>query len=177
VICNATLFLCFFWEDFLSIFTRLTLGGGCLFAWIALNCVASAKLKKYERARSADGKGEAFLEAQTQYLRGNWFETECCLKAILKINPYDAEALLFLATLYRRLKRFAEAKRNLVALEKLDAANYWYYEIALEKEALALEEKEASAPKTRSPEQNEVSTESDESTTGANDQISNVSAC
>ena len=156
LLCNATFFLCFFWEDFLSNFAKLTLGGALLFAWLALNCVASSKLKKYERTRTADGKSEAFLEAQTHYLRGNWFETETCLKAMLKINPYDAEALLLLATLYRRLKRFAEAKRNLTALEKLDAADYWIYEIALEKNALTLEEKEEVAPKQRLDERNET---------------------
>ena len=81
-------------------------------------------------------RGEDFLDAQTHYLRGDWFETECCLKAILKKNPYDVDSLLFLATLFRHTKRFAEAKLVLNDLEKIDASYRWRYEITLERNSL-----------------------------------------
>lgn len=142
-ICQLTLAVNFLWSDFLSNYSRASVGVGAVVCWIFLGAVANGRLKKYEKLRNFDANGEQFLEAQTHYLRGNWFETECCLKATLKKNPYDAEALLLLATLYRHVKRFSEARRTLFELEKLEAADFWYYEISLEKAAIQNDEREA----------------------------------
>lgn len=90
--------------------------------------------------RGADKSGEAFLEAQTYYLRGDWFETECCLKKIIKKNRCDVEARLLAATLFRHLKRFSEAKKMLAELEKMEASAYWQDEIKQERIAIAVEE-------------------------------------
>ncbi|MBP5620878.1 MAG: tetratricopeptide repeat protein, partial [Thermoguttaceae bacterium] len=135
-LCQSTLALNFLWCDFLSQYVKNALYVGLFVSWFFLNVVASVRLKQYEKMRRSDSRGEAFLEAQTHYLKGNWFETECCLKTILKKNPLDADAILFLATLYRHVKRFSEAKRMLAALEKLDDAYRWQYEITLEKNFL-----------------------------------------
>lgn len=139
--CQATLVLNFYWCDFLSSFLKNSLYVFLFLSWAFLSVCASSHLKKYEKMRKVDSNGEAFLEAQTFYLKGDWFETECCLKAMLKKNPFDPEALLMLATLYRHVKRYVEAKRAIADLEKLDSAFHWRYEIALEKKALKEEEK------------------------------------
>ena len=133
---QATLFANFFWSDYLSGYLRASTGVVFIIAWIFLGAVASGRLKRYEKSLLYDAEGELFLEAQTHYLRGEWFETECALKSVLKKNPQDAEALLLLATLYRHIQRFSEARQTLAALEKLEAADYWRYEIRLEKEAI-----------------------------------------
>ena len=109
--------------------------------------------------RKADSKGQTFLEAQELYLKGSWFETECCLRALLKNNPYDADALLYLATLYRHTKRFSEAKRTISELERLDASFRWEYEIALEKKALQEEERSQREEKDRSNQERGISGE------------------
>lgn len=139
-LCQGVLTLNFLWCDFLSTFFKTTLYVFLFTSWIFLNVVASTKLKRYEKMRKSDSKGETFQEAQIYYLKGLWFETECCLRGILKRNPFDAEALLMLATLYRHVKRFDEAKRTLTELEKLDASHDWLYEIAQEKRAVREEE-------------------------------------
>ncbi|MBQ6829383.1 MAG: tetratricopeptide repeat protein, partial [Thermoguttaceae bacterium] len=136
VLAQATLFVNFFWNDYLSAYLRASSGVVFLIAWIFLGAIASGRLKRYEKALLYDADGEIFLEAQTHYLRGEWFEAECALKSVLKKNPQDAEALLLLATLYRHIKRFSEARQTLAALEKLEGADYWRYEIHLEKEAI-----------------------------------------
>lgn len=133
---QATLFVNFFWSDYLNGYLRASTGLVFIIAWIFLGAVAGGRLKRYEKALLYDADGELFLEAQTHYLRGEWFETECALKSVLKKNPQDAEALLLLATLCRHIKRFSEARQTLAALEKLESADYWRYEIALEKEAI-----------------------------------------
>ncbi len=136
VLAQGTLFANFFWSDYLSGYLRASTGVVFLLAWIFLGAVASGRLKRYEKSLLYDADGELFLEAQTRYLRGEWFEAECALKSVLKKNPNDAEALLLLATLCRHVKRFSEARQTLAALEKLEGADYWRYEIALEKEAI-----------------------------------------
>lgn len=136
VFAQATLFVNFFWSDCPSGYLRASACVAFLIAWIFLGAVASGRLKRYEKSLLFDADGALFLEAQTRYLRGEWFEAECALKSVLKKNPQDAEALLLLATLYRHIKRFSEARQTLAALEKLEAADYWAYEIGLEKKAI-----------------------------------------
>ncbi len=136
VLAQATLFVNFFWSDYLGGYLRASTGVVFLIAWIFLGAVAGGRLKRYEKSLLFDADGALFLEAQTRYLRGEWFEAECALKSVLKKNPQDAEALLLLATLYRHIKRFSEARQTLAALEKLEAADYWAYEIGLEKKAI-----------------------------------------
>jgi len=136
VLAQATLFVNFFWNGFPSGYLRASSVVVFLVAWIFLGAVASGRLKRYEKSLLFDADGALFLEAQTRYLRGEWFEAECALKSVLKKNPQDAEALLLLATLYRHIKRFSEARQTLAALEKLETADYWTYEIGLEKQAI-----------------------------------------
>ena len=133
---QGALFVNFFWSDFLGGYLRASIGVVFAIAWIFLGAVANGRLKRYEKSLLFDADGALFLEAQTRYLRGEWFEAECALKSVLKKNPQDAEALLLLATLCRHVRRFAEARQTLAALEKLEAAEYWAYEISLEKQAI-----------------------------------------
>ena len=142
IICQLAIFLNFYWIDFLSSFARFCVVGGVVTSWLFLSAAASSDLKRYEKMLDVDSSGEAFLEAQTQYLCGNWFETECCLKNLLKKNPYDVEAILLKATLYRHLRRFAEARKTLAELEKIDASLYWREEIDLEKRNIVEDENE-----------------------------------
>ncbi|MBR4833694.1 MAG: tetratricopeptide repeat protein [Thermoguttaceae bacterium] len=133
---QATLFVNFFWSDFPSGYLRASSGVVFLIGWIFLGAVAGGRFKRYEKSLLFDADGELFLEAQTRYLRGEWFEAECALKSVLKKNANDAEALLLLATLYRHVKRFSDARQTLATLEKLETADYWRHEIWLEKEAI-----------------------------------------
>ena len=132
----------FYWIDFLSSFAKFCVFGSVVASWLFLSAAASSDLKRYKKMLDIDTTGEAFLEAQTQYLCGNWFEAECCLKNLLKKNPYDVEALLLKATLYRHLRRFSEARKTLVELEKIDASLYWQDEIDLEKKNIVEDENE-----------------------------------
>ena len=88
LLCQATLFVNFFWSDYLSGYVRASFGVVFLIAWIFLGAVASGRLKRYEKTLLYDADGEIFLEAQTRYLRGEWFEAECALKAVLKKNGF-----------------------------------------------------------------------------------------
>ena len=145
-LCQGTLCLNFYWRDFctgtMRIVSFLALGA----AQLVLSAIAASQIKAYERMRNYDSSGKAFLEAQTLYLRGAWFEAECCLKAIMKRNPADVDAMLMLATLYRHVKRFDDARRTLSELEKFEDASFWREEIGFERQAIREDERAEDEP-------------------------------
>ena len=82
--------------------------------------------------------------ALNAYLAGRWPEAEKVARAILKRNKRDPEVLLLLATLYRHQGRPEEAAEILDRLDRLETAEKWSYEIAVERRMLAepIEEEE-----------------------------------
>ncbi len=78
-----------------------------------------------------------FVQAQQEYLRGNWFEAESLLHAILNDTPRDAEAHLLLAGVLRHSGRWSAAIRRLDQLERLDTAARWTFEIRRERQLIA----------------------------------------
>ncbi len=87
---------------------------------------------------------QLYREAQQVYLRGDWVATEQLLLKLLKLDDRDAEARLMLATLWRHQGRHREAVRQLDKLSRLEAADTWQHEIAVEREenAAALKDSE-----------------------------------
>jgi len=91
-------------------------------------------------AESAPAGEDLFRSAQSEYLRGNWFQAEAFLQRILEQNPRDAEARLLLATLLRHTRRASEAREQLGCLQRFESADSWQVEIAREREFLAAAE-------------------------------------
>lgn len=89
---------------------------------------------------------DLFIRAQTEYLRGEWFEARRLLEQRLTRFAADLEAQLLLAAVYRHERRLDAARRCLVGLERLPGAEKWRLEI--ERERCALDElaRESSAP-------------------------------
>jgi tetratricopeptide (TPR) repeat protein len=108
--------------------------------WFLASCVHAWRLsEELEPTPSPDAEA-LFREAQAEYLRGHWFETEPILLQLLEHSPGDAEARLLLATVYRRRGRWIDALQSLAQLERLDAAGAWAYEIAAERRLVAASE-------------------------------------
>ena len=83
---------------------------------------------------ASEPREQLFREAQQVYLRGDWVAAEQVLLKLLKLDDRDAEARLMLATLWRHQGRHREAARQLDKLSRLEAADAWQYEIAVERE-------------------------------------------
>ncbi|MEZ6102557.1 MAG: hypothetical protein R3E01_26750 [Pirellulaceae bacterium] len=77
-----------------------------------------------------------FIDAQDQYLRGNWYQAELALQRLLNDNPTDIEAQLLLSTLYRRVGRREDCWECLQALATFPGATYWRWEIDQEAQRL-----------------------------------------
>ncbi len=101
---------------------------------------------------------QLYREAQQVYLQGDWVATEQLLLKLLKLDGRDAEARLMLATLWRHQGRHREAVRQLDKLSRLEAADPWQNEIAVERgeNAAALKDTDN---------QSETDTETDTTTT------------
>jgi tetratricopeptide (TPR) repeat protein len=74
-----------------------------------------------------------FAEAQSDYLRGQYFEAEATLHRILSMGYEDVEAALLLASVLRRTGRFRQAIDCLERLERLDRSRQWSQEIEVER--------------------------------------------
>jgi hypothetical protein len=103
--------------------------------WLVSAALAYRSLPDLRDPPTVDDRG-LFIQAQAEYLKGHWFEAETLLRRILRHCSRDADALLMLATLYRRTKRWDEARRQLDRLERLDGSRKWRLEIAQERERL-----------------------------------------
>lgn len=89
---------------------------------------------------------KAFVQAQEEYLRGNWFESEAILLDILSDCPRDAEALLLLVGVLRHTKRWQPAIRRLDQLELLDTSAPWRFEILRERQLIEARLAECDTP-------------------------------
>lgn len=145
----------FVWPDWVAVGLLRLLWLVAIATWCILtvrNCMYLPRLLATCDAHSS----QAFISAQHEYLRGNWFEAEASLLKVLHHHPRDAEALLLLAGILRRTQRFQPALRRLKQLESLQSAAPWHFEIQREKVWIA----RAMAQQPDSPEQDSPSSDS-----------------
>jgi hypothetical protein len=132
----------FVWPNWFSSWLVTSCWLGMLIFW-AVECVRSNW--KYGAMRSDAGPvagDDRFVRAQQEYLRGNWFEAESLLHAILADTPRDAESHLLLASVLRHSRRWAAALRRLEQLELLDTASRWRFEILRERQLILKRQRE-----------------------------------
>jgi hypothetical protein len=137
---NAVLLGTCAWTDFVA-------PGPRIICWVFLGTAWTGAIGFWtwnDRQRAAalgTSGGKTFQEAQTEYLKGNWFEAERKLDFLLRRNEHDLEARLLMATLLRHTKRFDEATGQLNILAGLDGAHRWALEIHREGELLLAAQK------------------------------------
>ena len=131
---DALLIVGFFWTEYISSQGWTTLLLLSFLIWCLLLAASAHFASRIRHTERADGDFNQYKTAACHYLRGNWFEAECTLNSILRRNPRDVEALLLLATMYRRTERPDEARQVLQTLDRLENSRYWTLEIHAEKE-------------------------------------------
>jgi thioredoxin-like negative regulator of GroEL len=87
---------------------------------------------------TAPNQDALFIQAQTEYLKGNWDESEWLLRQRLSTAPRDVESRLLLLTTYRRKGQPEKAFEQLRFLRKLDDALEWQDELERETRYLEL---------------------------------------
>ncbi len=141
---NLTIVVSFIWPELVGTVVP-TLGWSAVAAVWCLSLLRSFRhLPQSANNQLPDADVDLFVQAQAEYLRGHWAETESLLLQQLESQPGDADSMLLLATLYRQRKRCEDADAQLAALELRDAGAKWQWEIRCER--LLLDRIEDSEP-------------------------------
>ncbi|MDO4551828.1 MAG: hypothetical protein Q4C96_11335 [Planctomycetia bacterium] len=123
----------FVWEEIIPASARVPLWGMFFTAWM-LGVIISWRLERQFRAaeekKSLDfERNDTLPEAQSAYLRRDWFQAEYLLQQRISLWPEDVPARVLFLSLLRRLKRFDEAKTQLKILSDLSVSGAWRWEI------------------------------------------------
>jgi hypothetical protein len=110
--------------------------------WVISACHAYFKLPKWLAGPLRLPKNDLLMVAQTEYLRGNWFEAESLLSKHLLENPDDISAALLLAGVLRRSKRWKQSELCLEQIRLRESSARWNLEIQRELEILTREARE-----------------------------------
>ena len=88
---------------------------------------------------SADETSDTlFIQAQHEYLSGDWQAAESLLRQRLGRFPRDVESRLLLATLLRHDRRLEQASDQLDTIKKIDESYAWDFEIRRERKLIQL---------------------------------------
>ena len=104
--------------------------------WLIFGWISWRFLDRHGKAPETPDKTDdtLFIQAQTEYLKGEFTQAELLLSQRLQTEPRDAEARLLLVSLYRRSERHDKARHQLANLQRLDASRAWKFEIAREQQ-------------------------------------------
>ena len=149
---NVLALVTFVWTDLLVVELTWFLGAagagvvsGTLKAvgWVVLSCCwlgsAYGGLRQ-SASKTRPGRAKVdetlFPRAQSEYLKGHWYEAETLAGELLAQRADDIEARLLLATVYRRTGRTVEAEKQLAEMEQFPVAARWSLEMAAERSML-----------------------------------------
>jgi thioredoxin-like negative regulator of GroEL len=105
--------------------------------WIASAVISAGWVAGLRMSGPSADDEDLFNAAQSEYLKGNWYEAEVALGQLLNHNVVDVEARLMLAALLRRTGRSHEASEQLTRLSRTEGAERWLPEIAQLRKRLA----------------------------------------
>ena len=105
--------------------------------WVAGFVVSRRWTKRQTRTADAfQAEQTLYNEAFHDYLQMNWIAAEAKCVELIRRRRQDVDARLLLATVLRHAGRSAEAKAQLDTLVKVEGAEKWALEIALERRSL-----------------------------------------
>jgi hypothetical protein len=114
-----------------------TMAGAIWLAGVAWSWFEAEKSRRVAAAASTEAitpTEDLFSAATREYLQGNWVGAEQRLQELLRKNAEDVEARLMLATIYRRTKRYPDARNELQRLGTMEKGAHWQFEIDRELE-------------------------------------------
>ena len=138
LILNLALVSTFVWPLWLGPQLKFYLWPVVTGLWIVGGFISWRFLDQFgKEPESADKTDDTlFIQAQTEYLKGDFTQAELHLAQRLQTEPRDAEARLLLVSLYRRTQREQKAHHQLNNLQRLDASIDWRFEMERERRML-----------------------------------------
>ena len=150
ILLNLALVSTFLWPTSLGVTFPLVAWPTILLVWTASTWVSYKCLPDVMAvgSQSRENVGETtdtlFNQAQREYLKGHWTETESLLKRRLVSVPRDVESRLLLATMLRHQRRLDAAREELKMIPKFDESLHWDFEIERERKLIDLIEADES---------------------------------
>ncbi len=160
VIFNLALTSTFIWSAWLGDPIKILLWSTVGLVWL-ISCWSTWRRQMgpshLEPLSSDEIDDTLFIQAQTEYLKGEFTQAESLLAKRLHVEPRDAEARLLLVSLYRRSGRSSKAAQQLQQLQRLDSGHRWKFEIQREQMLINQTGSTAAAEfETRNPETNSL---------------------
>ncbi len=135
-ILNATLLGSLIWRELIPGEVRNALWVVIGLCWAAGALYSAFFDPELPPHQSFDPAEDPFPKAVVEYLKGNWYEAERILAALLRHDVRDVQARLLLASLMRRTERLEEAGRQLDTLARFEVADHWQLEIQRERQLI-----------------------------------------
>jgi hypothetical protein len=133
---DVLLLVTFGWSELISQNPRNMLWAAFAALWIIAAGWSAGQCRRRTVTAGHDGADE-FVEAVDHYLKGDYYQAEHVLEALLRRNTRDLEARLMLATLLRRCGRLDDARGQLDTLARFEGAEKWEMEIRAQRKLLA----------------------------------------
>lgn len=149
LVLNATLLSSLVWPEWLPTVWSRASWPVTLAIWAVSAVWAFRRLPAMLERTDDPAATDLFEQAQSEYLQGDWYRAETLLGRLTRQNAEDVDARLALATLYRRTRRFGEAREELGRIGRLERAAKWEEEIRREWKHLERLEAETPAPRDR----------------------------
>jgi hypothetical protein len=127
----------FGWSELLGQGLRNILWTAFGTVWIIAAIWSTKSYRRQVTSESPDPQQDSFSEVLDLYLKGDYYQAERVLEAMLQENLRDVDARLLLSTLLRHTQRIEEAVVQLDALVRFEGAEKWELEIRRERELLA----------------------------------------
>lgn len=135
VLVNALLVVTWVRPDLVSTAWRVVGWGLVVGCWI-VGCWGNVRTQRGLRDRpelrddeNRQNQQDLFIQAQAEYLRGHWGESQALLEQLIDRAPSDVEAQLLLASVFRRSRRIDQSRRQLLGIERLEDAKRWHREV------------------------------------------------
>ena len=139
VLLNSWILFTFVWQQWIPDFASIGLGIGTAVVW-CLFLVRQLWFRRQLAVRQSEPGLGLFLDARTEYLRGNLAGAEQKLNEVISQRPEDLCSRLMIVSVLRRQGKVREAREQLRRLQRWRAASAWQLEIRREWELLARRE-------------------------------------
>ncbi len=105
--------------------------------WVVGIWLAARRSADRGTRQGRKNREDLFIQAQAEYLRGHWIETQVLLERQIRLDPGDVESHLLLSSVYRRTGRRDLSRRQLLRTQGFQGSQKWRSEIDRELKRLA----------------------------------------
>ncbi|HMO15568.1 MAG TPA: hypothetical protein PKA83_15710 [Pirellulaceae bacterium] len=138
ILLNLALVSTFLWPKWLGTGFSLVAWPLVLVVWFGSAIVAFFQYERIVQLKNnlPNQDDTLLIEAQSEYLKGNWSRVQALISRHLHANTRDIPARLLLASMFRHTGNWGKATQQLEIIDRFDESVPWQFEIAKERELI-----------------------------------------